>query len=558
MKKCRVFLVDDHPLVREALGRLLEENDHLLVVGEADNAQEAPATGDPPRDVIFEHTIRQRFKTAVYFKQVYLLAKRLGFHYAHAFRLVAGQAGAQTVKSLLLRFASALGSGESEPDFLLQESRIEREKYTGEYTRGVESLQKWGDAYAAFLVSSTLIVVVALISTMLYDLGTGFILLLTGAMFLLTGFGVFIIHVAAPYEIVTYRSGRGPEARSRAPVLFRVLVPPGGVVAGYLALTQDPGLAFIAIGVSLIPASVYAFLDDSRVSRADQEVASFVRALGNVTASLGTTLTVALNSIDTKSMGALEPYLARLQTRLNSRLSPKVCWERFTDEVGSELVDRTSRMFVDGVALGGSPDTVGAIARDYAMNIALLRANRYATALPFAFLVVPLHAAMTALLIFILEIMRAFNAHLVEATQELVAQGSDLLPQLPNLPAFQPKEMGMVTNITLIVVVVLTVANSLVPKLATGGHILKLLVYAPVMCIASGVNLVIIPPLAGGLLSLRRCVPWQSYPGSSSVKARRSRWQTPAGLRRESPTSRRQESPTSRRQKPLLPSCQGS
>ena len=41
MDKVRVFLVDDHPLIRLAMRRILEADEHFLVVGEADNAEEA-------------------------------------------------------------------------------------------------------------------------------------------------------------------------------------------------------------------------------------------------------------------------------------------------------------------------------------------------------------------------------------------------------------------------------------------------------------------------------------------------------------------------------------
>ena len=39
--KVRVFLVDDHPVVREGISRLLELDERVQVVGEADNAEEA-------------------------------------------------------------------------------------------------------------------------------------------------------------------------------------------------------------------------------------------------------------------------------------------------------------------------------------------------------------------------------------------------------------------------------------------------------------------------------------------------------------------------------------
>ena len=86
----------------------------------------ALATGGPERDVILEWTIKQDYQTVGYFRQVYLLTKRLGFEYARSFRLVAKKANASTVKNLLLRFAGAISSGVSEADFLAEEARVER------------------------------------------------------------------------------------------------------------------------------------------------------------------------------------------------------------------------------------------------------------------------------------------------------------------------------------------------------------------------------------------------------------------------------------------------
>ena len=103
----------------------------------------ALAVGSTPRDVIFQHVITQPFKTTLYLKQVYLMSKKLGFEYSHAFQLVANRAGADTVKNLLLRFAGSLSSGESEHEFLTQEAKVERDQYTSHYPRSVETLQKW-------------------------------------------------------------------------------------------------------------------------------------------------------------------------------------------------------------------------------------------------------------------------------------------------------------------------------------------------------------------------------------------------------------------------------
>ena len=121
----------------------------------------ALATGGPERDVILEWTIKQDYKTVTFFRQVYLLSKRLGFEYARAFRLVARKAPPASVRNLLLRFAGAISSGVSEADFLAEEAKVEREQYINGYYRSLEALTKWGDAYAALLVSVSLVVVVA-------------------------------------------------------------------------------------------------------------------------------------------------------------------------------------------------------------------------------------------------------------------------------------------------------------------------------------------------------------------------------------------------------------
>ena len=184
----------------------------------------ALATGGPSRDLIFQRAIEQKFKTGLYFRQVYLLTKRMGFEYVRAFRMVSKKAGATSIKNLLLRFAGAITAGVSEADFLVGEARAERERYINGYYRSLETLSKWGDAYAALLVSVSLVVVVAMISTMLSDLGRTFIVMLTFSMIMVSTFGVYIIYRTAPQEVKTYQLKQGPAQRRLAKRLFVLLV----------------------------------------------------------------------------------------------------------------------------------------------------------------------------------------------------------------------------------------------------------------------------------------------------------------------------------------------
>lgn len=457
----------------------------------------AVAASFASRDRILELSISQPFKTAIYFKQAYLLAKRLGFEYSRAFQLVGKKAGAETVKALLLRFASAIDSGESELDFLVNESRVEKEIYTASYLRQLDTLQKWTDAYAALIVSASVIVVVVLVSSMLYNLGEAFLVVLSGMTILMTFFGGFVIYKTSPYEVKCYKKGKGPLKRRLALRLFFWGAPLGILGATYAAVNFGVAPAFLVLGAALVPSGLFAFLDDGMVTKIDQDVASFVRALSRVASALGTTVSVALTRLDRRSMGTLEPYIQRLQTRLQSNLDPALCWERFRDETGSELLNRCTRMLLDGCSLGGSPERVGEIASDYGLSISILRAKRGVASSTFAFLTIPLHFALVSLMIFILEVMKGFQGHLSSVMVEMAGKSFEgRAIQLSALPMFQQRDLTLVSLLTLVVIIGFTVANSVTPWFATGGHPAKIVFYASLMCLLSGVSLLIIPPVA--------------------------------------------------------------
>ena len=283
--------------------------------------------------------------------------------------------------------------------------------------------------------------------------------------------------------------------------MFVLLVPPGIVLGIVLGATMGFHFFLLVLGFSMMPAGIFAWMDNGQVSKRDEEAAPFIRSLGNVTASLGTTVTVALEKIDRRSLGTLEPTIKRLQIRLQRHLSPEKCWDAFRDETGSELINRSTRMFVDGVSLGGPPERVGRMSAEFAMDASLMRARRNVSAAPFAFLVIPLHFAMTGLMVFVLEIMKAFNFRITEAAEALDAGSAGSgLALLPELPVFQPHDMGLMSQVTLIALLSMTISNTLAPKFALGGHGLITCFFGSITCIMSGFNMLVIPPIAASVM----------------------------------------------------------
>ena len=126
-----------------------------------------------------------------------------------------------------------------------------------------------------------------------------------------------------------------------------------------------------------------------------------------------------------------------------------------------------------------------------------MRARRAVSAAPFAFLVVPLHFAMTGLMVFVLEIMRAFSFRIAEsrATLDLQTEGSGL-SLLPPLPIFQDQDIGMLTVLTLVALMSMAISNALAPKFAMGGHVITLALFGGLTCVMTGFNMMVIPPIA--------------------------------------------------------------
>ena len=401
--------------------------------------------GGLPRENILEKCGQMRLKTAVFFEYIYMMAKRMGVEYTQAFQMVSQKARASNVKSLLLRFAASISSGESESGFVSQEARTEIERYTQEYERNVENLRKWTDAYAAMMFSVTLIMVVSLVSTMIGFFDEAVVMGMAATAMLLMTVAVYIILRVAPVEEITYETPYAvPRERRLARRWLAILAPTGAVVSvalliglgSQISFVTAVAIIFLVMGLSLAPSGFYAWKDHTKVTKLDQELPTFLRTMGNVAGATGRTLQESLRRIDMTAMGTMAPHANRLQIRLAASLPPSGVWEAMRGETGSELVNRSTHMLVDGIDLGGPATDVRRMCSDYTQNVTQLRSQRSLTANSFAFLTVPMHGAMVFVMMFVLGIIANFNSRLNLVSAELIeqARGSVGVPGGLDLP----------------------------------------------------------------------------------------------------------------------------
>ncbi len=462
----------------------------------------ALATANVGRENLFQKTAELGYTTSGYFHRVHLVAQRLNYDYSRACQLVADATESDVVRSLLLRFSSSLASGEAETVFLARETEIQIEQYSRKYERDLESLKKWTDAYVALMVSVTLVVVVSLVSMMIYSVGTAFILGLAAVMIGIAVLGDWIIYRTAPVEPKTHRRPERSRTQDKMFSVAKVLLPSAALLGAVVGVVFSIGAGMVAAGIAVAPVGVMAFIDDRRVDQQDRDVSTFLRSLGSIVGAIGTTVSEGMGRINQRSLASLEQGVRRLHVRLRSGIRPDLCWDRFISETGSELVDRSVSIFWDTMKLGGDADQIGYLSSLFALKISLLRENRKLVSQTFIWLMLPLHAVLIAILLFVTEVMVVFANQLngiqtqaLTKTDPTTTGGIDVT----NVLAFASPNVAFIRGFALVVTLVLTVVDTWSPHATAGGHHHKVWLYAAFMLLLSGAGLMLVPHMVGGL-----------------------------------------------------------
>jgi flagellar protein FlaJ len=450
------------------------------------------------RSRIFQMGSELSLATAAYFKRVQLLAQKLGYDYGRACSMVGLSVKSEAMISLLLRLATALGSGQPEKDFLEEETLVQSKAYEKEYETDLSSLTKWTDAYAAVTVSATLIVIINMTSSLIYPLGNAMLFgLVTTAAATATA-SAWIISRAAPKEEIDLFSKEGPWLQRMALKLVYWLVPGIFIICPpLLLLGAHVGWVTIIAATLLLPLGVISIMAGGQIDKKDREFGPFLRSLGSMAVSTGTTLAEALTRLDISSYPTLMPDLARLRSRLAAAIEPELCWYKFAQETGSKLIVDTVKIFHDAVKLGGDPDVVGFLAADFASRTIMLRAKRKVTASTFTWLTVVMHGVVAFLMIMIQEIVHNFVVMLQQATASLDQQA--LSTYAAALPSFNAPQIEFFKYMAIGMVLLLATINALAIGATDGGHKLKLAFYFSLMFYMSGAAFLLAGPVVKGL-----------------------------------------------------------
>lgn len=454
----------------------------------------ATAEAGISRDKVFELARQLPIPPAQYFNEIFDLVSNLRYSYPDACRMVGEQVKSEEVRTFLLRLSDALSSGEPLAAFLAREAQVQGENYSNDYERTLESLKKWTDGYTAVTVSVSLVVIINMVSSLIYNLGTttmvGMVMVAA-----LAGFSVaWVLSRAAPQEVKDGPLGEGTKEQRLALKLARTLLPLAGVAGIAMALLGvNWGWIMIVIALIIAPLGVVSLIFDGKTTKKDTEVSAFFRTLGGMATSRGTTLGEALTSMKTDSFPALESDIRALTLRLKAIGNPDLSWRMFGLETGSKLINQTTEIFYEAVNLGGDPEEAGLLSSLFSMRTSMLRAKREGVAATFTWLLVVMHAVLSALVVFLLEIIRQFTMVLQDA-MDSVDQAEDTMAQMGmSMMAFGAPNLEFLETLTIGMILVLALTNAFAVIATEGSHLFKMSFYASVLLFVSGISFLIVP-----------------------------------------------------------------
>lgn len=499
---------------------LLMDNDLLFTL----TYMASLSTANLDRDKIFEMVSnKEEYAPSRYFSKIRDLVQKWHYDYATACDLIAERIKHERLKRLFNRMSNAIAAGEPDNEFLEREWRAFKTIRKEEYERSLESLRKWSDAYTSLLVSASLISVVILLSTIIYSVGNPASTLLVSAFgnFAVSIFGVFMLFKAVPKDRKVHKhkikSAEQTTISRIAPLvlpismiamLFLTILPTTlgfatGIGLGILPGGDFRGIGFLIAGLLILPAGYLASVDNKKISKRDEAFTSFIRSLGAIKAGTGVSVAEALKRIDQKNLGELKELVTQLHRRLSMRLDARLSWEKFIGESGSYLISKLTPIFVDATDLGGDADVVGEIVSSSNLEMVLLRLKRDLISSGFVNLIVPLHLAMVALVLFITQILAIFSEYISNlfTTQLGGVNTGEVFSKLPgglqglNIGIFSGIPVDLLNQYSMWIVLSLTIADTLAANIVKGGGKYLYLYYGAVFAILSGILMLVVPPI---------------------------------------------------------------
>ncbi len=237
----------------------------------------------------------------------------------------------------------------------------------------------------------------------------------------------------------------------------------------------NAGFIYLLAGIFLAPLGILGFIDDNRIVGRDSDFPTFIRTLGSVMGGKGVPMVQGFMEVDRASLPKIRDLVDSIYSKLNLGLDETQSWNRFIGESGSNNIYKYTNIFRDSVSLGGSPDKVGLIVGTSSLEQVLLRDKRHSVSMGFVTLIVPMHAAMVGILLFLFHIMvnisKAIHAVMgsLSDAQTAISGSSSMSGMVSGMSFLVNFPEDKMTAYVMIIIILITISNIIAARIVYGG-----------------------------------------------------------------------------------------
>jgi flagellar protein FlaJ len=312
-------------------------------------------------------------------KKILYLARSWNLGYAQTCRKLATLVPSRLFGDFLDRFAAMLDFGQDLATFLIEEQKVVLDDYETEYKKALENIKILQEVFISMTVAAGFMMAIAMLLPLIMGISIELVVRysLIGIV-IVDLFLYFFIKSIIPSDDLMHKMKEKCAEQKKLFNLFIFILPISLTLAGVLIyINKLPFLISVAIGLSPLMYVGYKGQDmENLIFARDKAYPSLVRNLGSVIEIKEGAVTSALNSMRVHDFGSLNDMVVHIYRRLRLGSNKFMCWELFSAESGSNMIQHFTEIFAESIYLGGNAEKIGEIVSDNFQRLLSLRRLR--------------------------------------------------------------------------------------------------------------------------------------------------------------------------------------
>jgi archaeal flagellar protein FlaJ len=408
--------------------------------------------------------------------QIASLVRRWNMSLPEACRFVAERSPSVIFDDFLERFAYAIETGEDLTVFLKSEQNVVIGDYSTAYQADLYAVDSVKDMFMSTLMSVIFLIILILITPMLTGIELGATAWgLVGMVLFLEVLFLLMLMARAPNDSlwteIKHRIGLRKELDLHLPLTLGLCVLAG--LAAWRFTQIDPPFL---LAISTTPLAILGFAvakHENGIRRKDDNYHAFIRSLGSSTSARGGSPRSVLKRLHHHDFGPLTKDVKSLYRRLHMRLGEQEAWNRFANETSSNLIEKFTAMFIEGINAGGDAEEIGLIVSDNAVKILALRKHRHQTSQGYRGMLLGLTAGIAGSLFMgvgLIEVLGGlFTSGMAGDAETIAGVGLDI----------GQADAGLMGALVTIIVVIHVFVAATMMSLVSGGSKYLMAAYIP-------------------------------------------------------------------------------